>query len=278
MTDQSTQADSPVPGADASVSDTSQDIQNKSDAGQDGAEEGDPEKAEPAKSEPTEVDKIRHATQKQIDKIYGRSKELERQLSEATAKLAKYEQSQQGLAEPKESDFDDPIEYGKALGKYEAEKAQLERQKQDAQAEQQTAQQRKMAKLEQSFKQAEATFKEQVPDYDATVRVTEATIGAADIRNPAVQAVSQAIIESDKAPDLLYHFGQHPEALEDLYEKSPVAAIKELMRIEAGLTAPKTQPPKAAPPTPVGAGGNKPGSKPLWELDGEAYRKARFGK
>lgn len=63
----------------------------------------------------------------------------------------------------------------------------------------------------------------------------------------------EAILESDDGPALAYHLGKNPDLAEKIASLPPIAAARELGRLEAKLAREREQPPvisKAPPPPP----------------------------
>ena len=92
--------------------------------------------------------------------------------------------------------------------------------------------------------------KADIPDFDEVLAGSTA---------PMSQAMAQVIKESDMGPKMAYHLTQHPEESARIAGMSPLAAARELGKIEAALSAPKEAPAKKVtsaptPPTPIGSG------------------------
>lgn len=142
-------------------------------------------------------------------------------------------------------------------------------------AEQQAAQAR-----EQSQAQA-AQWNERVNAYKAQKRDYDETLASADhiMVPPAMQ---QAIMTSDNGPALVYALAQDHKELERLVKLEPLAAVRELGRLEAKITATQANPSaqRAAvsqapePIRPVGQGAAT-STKPLDEMDFQEYKRAR---
>lgn len=74
---------------------------------------------------------------------------------------------------------------------------------------------------------------------------------------PVSNAMAEVIRESDKGPDLLYWLGSHPEEAAKLSRLSPLAAARELGRVESTLSAPPKKTVTQAPnPPPTLKGSN----------------------
>lgn len=147
-------------------------------------------------------------------------------------------------AEPKPEAFEDYGAYVRALAKFEAKalvKAELEQQKTQAQEE---------AKATTWQQRAEAA-KAEMPDFDEVMAGSTA---------PMTHAMAEAIKGSDIGPKVAYHLAKNPEVAAKLSRLEPMAAAREIGRIEASLSTAAAPPPAKritsapTPPTPVGSG------------------------
>lgn len=77
-----------------------------------------------------------------------------------------------------------------------------------------------------------------LPDY-ATV------VGSSEV--PVASHVAEALMDSERGPELAYHMAQHPEVVDRLNKLSPVKAALEMGRLETALTAPVVRPTTKAP-------------------------------
>lgn len=226
-----------------------------------------PPKAEEPKTEPAEEQVAEATTEETAEegqerddkgrfkpKVQERIDEITRQRHEAQREAAYWrgiaetraaQEQPKAEAEPKAEDFSDYGEYVRALAKFEAkslvkaELTQLEAQRQD-QAKASTWQQR-----------AEAV-KAELPDFDQVMRTSSA---------PMTQAMAEAIRESEFGPKVAYHLAQNPEVAARLAQLSPLAAAREIGKLEASLSTTAANPPPVkkitsapTPPTPVGSG------------------------
>lgn len=124
------------------------------------------------------------------------------------------------------------LEYAKAEARREAQEAlKADRVAQQAEARQAT------------FKTREAEFVKATPDYQAIVY---------DPSTPISQTMAEIIAESEVGPQLAYHLAKNRDVAKSIYGLPPVAAARELGRIEARLSQPKPEAPRTtqAPPPP----------------------------
>lgn len=105
----------------------------------------------------------------------------------------------------------------------QAEKRSVEAAKRELQQaqERETAERRKS-----SFTARQSEFAKTVEDYDEVVR---------NPRLPITQAMADVIQESDDGPALAYHLGKNPDIAEKIAMLPPIAAARELGKIEARL-------------------------------------------
>jgi hypothetical protein len=99
---------------------------------------------------------------------------------------------------------------------------------------------------------------------------------------PASGAIAQAIQLSDIGPELLYHLGKNPAVVKQLTAMSPIAAVRELGKIEAKLTAEPVKPTAAAPkeplPKPPAKAPAGQGGGDAVDLNSEAMSQAVFNR
>lgn len=98
----------------------------------------------------------------------------------------------------------------------------------------------------QSFAQRESNYSKNAADYFEVTRSADLVISV---------PMAEAIAESDDGPALAYHLGKNPEIAARIAELSPLAAARELGRIEGRLADERAKPKpapvsKAPPPAP----------------------------
>lgn len=181
--------------------------------------------------------------------VQGRIDELTRQKYEAEREAAywkgragldtKQDQAQPSAEQaattkPTPDKFDDYGSYIEALTEWKADQkinqALTEREAKAAAA-------RQAETVASTWEQRQAAARATVPDYDAVV-------GGADA--PVAQHVAEALMDSERGPELAYHLAKNPEVLARLNSLPQRQADRELGRIEASLSAPAAAP--AAPP------------------------------
>lgn len=181
--------------------------------------------------------------QPRIDELTRARREAEREASYWRG-IATHGQAQPSAPaapqKPTPEQYDDYGKYVEDLTDWKAEQAVAKRMAQDSD--------RKVVDTRaQSFAERQVAARAVMPDYDAVV-------GGSD--TPISNHVGEAIMESDRGPELVYHFAKNPDALQSLNGMTPVQAAREIGRLEATLsmkTAPVV-PSKKLSTTPAPAG------------------------
>lgn len=207
-----------------------------------------PEQATSAETAQTEVEKVGEQTdegqqnerdekgrfkgvQPRIDELTRARREAEREAAYWRG-LAQQGQAQQSAPaapiKPTPDKYDDYGDYVEALTDWKTEQALAKRMEQDST--------RKVTETRnQTFSERQVAARAVMPDYDAVVGASEA---------PISNHVGEAIMESDRGPELAYHFAKNPDVLVNLNGMSPTQAAREIGKLEATL------PTKAAPVPP----------------------------
>lgn len=185
------------------------------------------EKAEPSES----------STENKDDGFQKRIDELTRQYY--TEKQQR-EMFQQQLEDSKQAEI--PIEPGKTLADFEYDEGKFAQYVQgqavaEAKAEiERSKQQEAAAALRADFSAKEAKFAADVPDYYQVAHYS-----------PISTEVARAVQSAEKAPELAYYLGKHPEIATSLSNMHPLDAARELGRIEATKLVKPEPPPKPKP-------------------------------
>ena len=195
------------------------------------------------------VNDISEKIQKRINKITAEKYAEKRRADEAERKLneqqAQAPQIQTQSNEPKLEDFDyDEAAHTSALIDYRVnlKAEQIQQQQQQAQSQAQVRQ------TADNFNTKVAAFAEKATDYEQIV---------ANIPQLPEETLN-AVMQSDKGPELAYYLGKHLDVADEIATASPMVAAMKLGQISAQLTATtKTVKQSAAPEPidPVGSGG-----------------------
>lgn len=154
---------------------------------------------------------------------------------------------------PQRDTFSDPDAYEAALIEWASEQAaasvekKLEaKRKEEADKQALTERQKSNDELVQTYRERSEAFTKDHPDY------AEVT-GRDDIE--ISMAMSHAILNSEKGPDLAYFLGKNPDEAARIAALAPTKAVYELGRLEAKLSAaPAPRPtPKPDPIKPLGS-------------------------
>lgn len=216
----------------------------------DDSPEGDEDDSD-ADKQPGDQPRRKGGFQRRIDKLTREKRELEARIAALEGKLAggaatpaAGEAREQPPAEapgkPKPEDFDTYEAYTEALTDWKLEQRERERARQEAERQ---VFETWLARIE-AARQAH-------PDFDEVV----------DSDTPVSAAMQQAILESEQGAEIAYWLGKHPEEAARIAKLPPIAAIREIGRIEASLNPKAPSPkPKAGitrapkPVTPVSGG------------------------
>jgi hypothetical protein len=158
----------------------------------------------------------------------------------------------------------DADKYEDALLTWNRKEAKKELLEEIDRREQTKTKQGEQEKIEQTWRERETAVKAEFDDYEDLVRVSMSFLQKHG-QSPTAQAIGAAITESELGPQLLRHLGEESAELERIGKMTPLAAVRELGKMEARLAkepelaeedepeTPTLPPVKAAPkpPTPV---------------------------
>ena len=139
--------------------------------------------------------------------------------------------SPDGADKPTPDTFDTYDEYVEALTDWKVEQNLI---KQSSAKAQQTEDMVRQANWASKLEAAQSAL----PDYANVV-------GSSEV--PIAPHVYEALLDSDRGPELAYHMAQHPELADELNKLSPVKAAIRLGRLETALAAPVAKPTTKAP-------------------------------
>lgn len=275
--------------ADASVEQNESSSESETGETQDsGDQSGESEAAESddtqAKDQP-ETDKPRkkNGFQKRIDKLNARvtASEQEKEywkreaMKVATAPKPEAKVDQTSAAAPGKphiDSYDSHAEYVEALTDWKTEQKLNERDQKQAKSQLETEQTNAL----KTHTSRVESFKGEHDDFDEMME------NLADVPNsPALQSI---IVSSDNGPALLYELAKNPEEAKRIAMLSPLAAAREMGRIEARLSAPAKTTKEASkitkaprPMEPVGKGGKGAISKSIFDpsLSQREYERLR---
>jgi len=248
------------------------------DAGEEpeSADEKKPESSEDTPENGEEKPKKKTGWQRKIEKQERENEELRNRLAAVEGKLAdpakdsptqadETPKNFSGKPEPKAEDFDTYEKYTKALARWEfaeirAEEAFNENQRSAKQA------------RETAVKSFQDRAKEAAKKYDDFEEVIESDLEISS-------AVHACMIESEHGPEIAYHLAKNPAEAERLNKLSPLAAAREIGKLETkfatAAAAPKPKPSSQAPDpiTPVSSRAASPKKLGDADLDYEAHER-----
>lgn len=209
--------------------------------------------------------KPRHKVQERIDELTRKAGEKEREaaywrgVAEAAKPKAEPEAPKEAPGKPKADAYASYDEYIDALTDWKIEQRD------------QTREARQKAEAQAATWQSRATeAKATLTDFDEVLQNSTA---------PMNQAMADVIRESEHGPVLAYHLAKNPAEAGRIAQLSPLAAARELGRLEATLSAPKPKPAQRVtsaptPPTTVGNGRSTEGDPATMSMaDYMAWRK-----
>jgi hypothetical protein len=181
-----------------------------------------------------EQGRFKKGVQPRIDELTRARREAEREAAywraRATAGQTNQEQAQSpapaATPKPTPDQFDDHGAYIEALTDWKAEQAVLKHEATKAEEAAAKAKAQEAATKAKTWEERQGAARTAMPDYDDVV-------GNSD--TPVAQHVIEALLESENGPGLVYHLAKNPEVAERLNGMSPLAAARELGKIEVSL-------------------------------------------
>lgn len=187
-----------------------------------------PAESSTAVTEPDESEHPRKGVQKRLDELTRNWREAERReqalLAIIREREAKETAAPEPIANPKtlaDFDFDESKYQAHLIAEVERRAVAAAERKLRETEERSTAERRASG-----FRQRSAEFAKTVEDYESTVY---------DQSLPITQAMAEVIQESDDGPAIAYHLGKNPEVAAKIAQLPPIAAAREIGRIEARL-------------------------------------------
>lgn len=168
---------------------------------------------------------------------------------------------------PQEKDYPDYLSYERAMIAFEADKRLVTREIKKQFASQASQQQARQAEVFEAYT-------DRLEEAEKAVPGLKAAIAKADVQISGT--LTQLIVESDKGPLLAHHLAKNPQKAAELNRMSPVAAAREIGRLEARLSFPRTQTATKAPPPVTPLKGAASPSDPQREL--QAWLAKTYGR
>lgn len=288
MPDDALQAVAPAPATDTSTPATEVKEAEKGATGaddadkgsnDDGNKEGEAAKDKPPEKPMTEADKIRAAMQKRIDRQTAASKAQNEQIQRLNAELQRLaaSQPQQDKGAPKEDDYNSWEEYDKARVEYEADRRANERLKTEKEAQLKQMQERQALETRKKFEAKEREFQKSAPDYDAVAGEAVAALRDLGAAGHDINALRDIVMQFDNPPQMLYELGKDTNLIDQLVTMQPMAAMRELVKLEIALQG-AAKPAENQAPEPIKPVGGRAGVKALHERSGSEILEWAKGK
>lgn len=208
-----------------------------------GEEAATPEASATPESGDTPADKPKKGgVQKRIGELVREREDAKREAEywrkQALEDKGKPEPKPQTEEKPKVDQFQSYEEYLEALADWKAEQKFTEREKKREQETRQERASREFNELRSTFAQRAEQAAEKYEDF-------EEVAFSPDV--PVSEAMVPAILSSEHGPDLMYYLGQNPKEAARIARLSPIAAARELGKLEAKLSEPPAKRPSKAP-------------------------------
>jgi hypothetical protein len=224
----------------------------------------------PEQAEEKTKSQLRREQRKQREqRLMEQAQTAEQRAREAEQRLERIRKSAQSVKEPTEAEISDPFELGAARALWKQTRGQAEMAAKEVSEEltahtQQVQQvnQERLAMLREEFEAAAADARTRYPDFDVARAIAA--------ENTSV-AVSHMVVESENSAELAYHLGKNPALAQELSKMPPLAAAREIGKLEAMLSAPKpklvsTSPAPISPVTPSGTVAKSPANMSFAEF------------
>lgn len=191
----------------------------------------------------SELTKQREAARLEAERERSAREALEARLKELEEKVNP-PKADEPDPKPNPSQFNDALEYAEALAEWTADKKLRERD----QAELARKAEEEQSRMRQKFQERLDAAKNDMPDYDEMIASSDVSVS---------QPVTDAIIESDVGPQILYYLAENPDFARSLADKTITAQLRAIGRLEAKFE--KSEPaPKQVPKEPVAKKSNAP--------------------
>ena len=247
----------------APESDDSGEISDESDTSEEGSEseneESEPQDEEAGDEKPKKQSGFKKKIGKLTSKLTAKEKEAEFWKAEALksrenpAKTQEPVKPQVSESKPKAEDFETYEEYTEALTDWKIEDREVKKEAKLKEAQVQ----KEFQSRTQEFQSKVAEFAKEHDDWDDALEDVE------DINVPI--ALNEVIISSDIGPALMYELAKNRAELERICKMSPLAAAREIGKLEARLAKPSTDSSekrqlKSNAPPPISPVGSKSGT------------------
>lgn len=190
----------------------------------------------------SELTKQREAARQDADRERTAREALEARLRDLEAK-ANPPKSEEPDPKPDPTQFNDALEYAEALAEWTTDRKMRERD----QAELARKVEEEQSRMRQKFQERLDVAKQDMPDYEEMIASSDVSVS---------QPVTDAIIESDVGPQILYYLAENPDFARELADKSITSQLRAIGRLEAKFE--KIEPAKPSVKEPVAKKSNAP--------------------
>jgi hypothetical protein len=190
----------------------------------------------------SELTKQREQARQDADRERNAREALEARLRDMEAKLNP-PKTEEPDPKPDPSQFNDALEYAEALAEWTTDRKMRERD----QAELARKVEEEQSRMRQKFQERLDNAKQDLPDYEEMIASSDVSVS---------QPVTDAIIESDVGPQILYYLAENPDFARELADKSITSQLRAIGRLEAKFE--KSEAPKPSVKEPVAKKSNAP--------------------
>lgn len=213
------------------------------------AETPKPEEAPKAEPELSEVDKVKQAMQKRIDRQTAASKAAQEQLRQLQSEVEALRATAPKADDaPKQDDYKTYEEWEQATIDFKANQKVEERIKSEKEKELKVAQERQAAEVRRQFDEKEKAFRTIATDYDRVAGEAVQTMNELGQAGYNISGLRDVVMTFDNPPEMIYQLGKDTALIEKLVSMPPLAAMYELVKLEIAFKANKTQAKEAPPP------------------------------
>jgi hypothetical protein len=235
-----------------------QEATDKPEEGDEGDDQGGEEKPQ---------EKPKRSARERINELTKRAHEAEREAQHW--REAAERKPAESAGKPSPDKFGSYDEYVEALAEWKTDQRVSESFKRRDAERSQAAQDRAADAREQAWQARQIEFRKSNPDYDSAFSSL-----AGKLPNHVVETIG----DSDFGPHVVYHLAKHPETVKRINALPPLAAARELGRIEATLSnpaAPQFKPASKAPAPITPARSSAPAAVDLASANMDQYIAAR---
>lgn len=220
------------PDEEAEATEEEAEAEAEEDAEAEGAKEVEEGDDRPTKS------KLRREKQK------ARIAELEQSVARLSEQVQAAERNKPGVdglgPKPDKSKYDDEVEYAADLAAWKTEERIIARQTKAHETTSTTVRTDAAAKKAELFRERAMALSDRYPDIEAKV--------FQDNSLPMSDTMAETLMDSEKGPEVAYYLSANREMAQRIKLMKPLAAARELGRIEATLSLPKSKTQSTAPP------------------------------